>query len=120
MDDHLGVLFPSAELRNPANSQGDKVSILTRMQCSPHLERKNEIACLFFQRVKGHHYHHHRTARKPQRESLQRPGPAEQGTGKVIYVPRLLWFVWSKHSNICYRDLIGLMLIKRRGENNNL
>lgn len=25
--DHLGVLFPSAELRNPVSSQGDKVSI---------------------------------------------------------------------------------------------
>lgn len=27
--DHLGVLFPSAELRNPASSQGDKVSTYT-------------------------------------------------------------------------------------------
>lgn len=26
MYDHLGVLFPSAELRNPGNDQGDKVS----------------------------------------------------------------------------------------------
>lgn len=30
--DHLGVLFPSAELRNPASSQGDKVSMLNKVK----------------------------------------------------------------------------------------
>lgn len=120
--DHLGVLFPSAELRNPASSQGDKVSILTRKQCSPSSGgKKKEIAFFFFQHVKGCHYHHHRITRKPQRGSLQLPGPAEQGTWKVIYAPRLLRLLLSKHfKSQCFSHLIRLIIVIKRGENNNI
>lgn len=116
--DHLGVLFPSAELRNSANSQGDKVRILTKVQwfllilCS--VDYTIQLWCgIIFNVWKGCHYHHHWIAGKPQGETLQLPGPVEQGTWKVIFLTKLIWFVSCvKIFSLTYTYL--LIIMRRR------
>lgn len=76
--DHLGVLFPSAELKNPVKGQGDKVSSGSSSFASdkelfplrpPRLILVPQITLIsdvgFFNVWKGCHYHHHGSAGKP-------------------------------------------------------
>lgn len=91
--DHLGALFPSAELRNPSSSQGEKASMFTVNLSGPikdcfavcHLSYGWHYSFLmgFFYGCKGCHHHYHWITRKPQEEALQLPGQVEQRARKA-------------------------------------
>lgn len=68
---------------------------------------------IIFNVWKGCHYHHHWIAGKPQGETLQLPGPVEQGTWKVIFLTKLIWFVSCvKIFSLTYTYL--LIIMRRR------